>query len=330
MDVTDFLKNIKNYKDSRMFLIAGEENYLRDTAVEKLLEILPFGSRELNCARITGKADLAAIRAACEQLPCLADCRVVMLEDLDFFEKGDAKGLIEYLGQASPTTRIVFICRKMPDARRSLYKYLEKNAVVVQAGELKDSELIRWILATAKKKKCRISKEDAQFLCEMAGRDMYTLQHEIDKFAMLGKGEVTRDDLEALASRTTEYDTFSFHKLMLEEKYEQAFAILAEISRSGQEYLKFLGLIASKFTPMYMAKSCLNAGYSEREAAGELMSRAGIKKYPAELAVQECKKFTIRQLRDAIRLLEKADLTIKSGGADEGCQPTLLRIYGVV
>ena len=330
MEVAEFLKTIGEYKEGQLFFLYGTEDYLRETALERLMEQFPYANREMNVDSREGKATAAEIRAVCEQLPCFAGCRVVLLHNLELFEKGEAKPLTEYLGQAPATTKIVFLLDHMPDARRALYKYLEKNAVCVQAKPLKEGELVRWVVTSARRRKLKLSREDAGFLVERSGTDMRTLLHELDKFAALGRTEVSREDIEALASRTTEYDTFSFHRLMLERKYEAAFGILREIARSRPEYMKFLGLIASKFTPMVLAKTCLNAGYSESAAAAELVKRAKLKRYPAELAVRECKHFTVQQLRRSIALLDEYDLALKSGGVDEGWQPMMLKIYGVI
>ena len=59
-----------------------------------------------------------------------------------------------------------------------------------------------------------------------------------------------------------------------------------KVQRDRKNFAGFIGLIISKISPIYMAKSCLNAGWTQRMAVAE-MQKAGIKEYPAKLACED-------------------------------------------
>ncbi|MBQ9941755.1 MAG: DNA polymerase III subunit delta [Christensenellaceae bacterium] len=327
MQVTQFLKEIDKHLDRRLFLICGEEDYLRKTALDRLLSKLPCGSLDLNCNFLSPKADLKALRDLAEQIPCFAECRIVVLEDSELLEKGDGKAVCDYLDVSSDMTKIIFVCKKAPDARRALSKYLDKNALRIEAGSLSEMDLLRWVGTSARRRKLELSRENAQLLCDISGEEMSTLLHELDKLAALGKPRVEREDILALASHTTQYDAFAFHGLMMQKRVEEAFAILREIQKRRDDIMSFLGLIASKFSPMAMAKYCLYCGMTDCAAAEELIKQQKMKKYPAEIAVRESKRFSMAHLQRAVRLLEAYDLAVKSGGSDMGVEAVLLRVY---
>ena len=163
---------------------------------------------------------------------------------------------------------------------------------------------------------------------EVCGSDMYAIQNELRKlkyYPASGSGE----GMEAILSASTEFDTFSFHKLMMAGSYDKAMDILRKVQRDRRSLAGFIGLIISKFSPIYMAKACLNAGWTQRMAIAEMV-KAGIKEYPAKLACGDAAHFTLLQLKQSLKLLEEVDFSMKSGGGNQGLETAMLRIYGAV
>lgn len=328
MQAADFLKNATKYSSERLFYLYGTEPYFLELSQRRLLSMLSPDNPEWNVTRFQGKAEISEIFAMCEQVPCFAEHRVVVLADLDVFAKTEeAKKLLEYLEHAPETAKILVVYSGQPDNRKVFFKGLPKLALTIEAAQLKEQELLRWVAATAKKKGFKLLRPEAEFLVEVSGSDMHTILNELGKLAMLGIAQPTCEDMRDILSKTTEFNTFHFHDYMMNGQYEQAFSILAQIQKDAKEYLKFLGLIISKFAPMVLAKSCLNAGYTDSAAALELSKRAGIKNYPAQLAVRDAKRYTLRHLKYAIRLLEEYDFVLKTGGPNEGSVPLFLKLY---
>ena len=122
---------------------------------------------------------------------------------------------------------------------------------------------------------------------------------------------------------------FLFHGYMLEEKYGKAFKILDSIRAVEKTFIPFVGLLSSKFFPMYMAKSCVNSGMTPADAGKKVAEQLHIHPYAAKMAVQESGRFKIGQLRKSVELLGDYDLALKSGGADAGIENLVLKVYGV-
>lgn len=334
MDVMRFLKGLDGFLSRRFFLITGEEDYLRGAAVSRLLEALPLGQRELNCTHLPPKAALAQLRDVAEQLPCFAERRAVVLEESELLTKGDGKAVVNYLKGSNELTAILFVSRQEPDKRRALSKFLAENAVVVTAAPLAEADLLRWLATSARRRGFSLARPEALLLCRLAGTDMLTLLGELDKLAALGHAQITREDILALASHTTEYDALKFHDLMLEGKAREAFAIIGKMRgrRSGErdrELASFMALIAANILPMAQARYCLSCGMSDRAAADELVSAYKMHPYRAKLAVESCKRFSGQHLRRAVRLLERQEVAGKTGASQLGLETTLLLVYGL-
>ena len=329
MKAAEFLKNVEGNAGGRLYLICGEENYMRSTATERLLDALPLGMSEMNISRLGAKTPLKKIRDLGEQMPCFGDCRALVLSNLELLESSEGDELKEYLTRANETTRFIFVCEKAPDGRRGVVKYIKKEGCTVEADSLSEEDLLKWLASQARRRKLVMTKEAAESLLKISGTDMGTLLQELDKLAFLEKERVTATDVLDLASRSDEYNAFLFHDLMMEQKVPEAFEILRHITAKKSDYIQFLGLIGSKFSPMLLAKQALNSGMGNRSAEDLLVSKCGLKSYPAKLAVKDAMKFSLKQIKRSVRLLEQEDVAEKSGGKETGAERLMLEIYGI-
>lgn len=327
MKADEFLKG--KYSDGNLFFLWGTEPFLLHASIRALTDARAGEPAELNYARLPRSSKPGEIIAACEQLPSFADCRVVLVENSELFDKGDAAALTGYLPSLPQTTVAAFTYSGAPDKRRALYKYMAKNAVCVEAAPLAAAGLCRWMISQARRSGITLSPECARQLMEISGTDMYVLQGEIRKLAMCGEA-ITPQIVAQLASKSTEYNIFLLHGMMLEGNYAGAFALAGEIRAGERSFIPLLSLLSSKFLPMYMAKSCLNAGYSDTQAAETIAARAKLHPFAAKMAVRECKKLRLGDIKDAVRRIGDYEYALKTGGNDPGIECMLMHIYAAL
>ena len=326
MEATEFLRKLKEYRNNQLFFLYGAEEYLVDSATAQLVDALKVENFDFNYSVIRGKAEYRVVADLCRQMPCFAEHRVVQLEDLDLFEKSSQ--MPELLDHLPEYTKLLIVRHGKLDSRKAFTKALMKRAVCVTCEPLSDSAMLRWIVGAASKLGVALSRDMAGLIYEVCGSDMYAIQNELNKLKYYPEAQ-SREGIEAVLSSSMEFDTFSFHKLMMGGNYEKAMDILRKVQRDRKSLAGFIGLIISKFSPIYMAKSCLNAGWTQRMAVAELV-KAGIKEYPAKLACGDAAHFTLLQLKQSLRLLEQVDFSMKSGRGSEGLETAMLRIYGAI
>ena len=323
-----FLREKEKYFENNIFFLYGEEYYLRCAAKKALLEGLDMEPRELNYTVLPPKTGVEELIAISEQLPFLGEHRVVLWEKSELLQKGDPGKLTEYLPHINGTTKLIITASGTPDKRRAFYKLLAKTACVIEADPLKPAELAKWVVAHGKAMGLSVTAAAANALIEISGRDMGVLENVLQKLKYAGRERPERADIEEIASKSGEYNAFLFHEHMLKHRYQEAFRILAEIRANEKTFVPLVALLASKFSPMYMAKTCLNAGMGPDKAAEELRARLKMHPFAAKKAVEECAYFKIGQLKNAIRQLGAYDLALKTGGANPGVEALVARLYG--
>ena len=321
MKAEEFLRNIKAHVNDGIILIYGEQDYLRDVCIKKLMEL--YGADDNSTARFEGAPNASELISALNNISFFCPYSVAVADTLP--EGEEAERVIAFLEKMPMHARLIFALKDAPDKRRSFVKKLLKLCVEVEAKEEKN--LAAWAVKEAKRMGLKLTSADAQFIIEIAGEDMYSLRSEINKLAFLGKTELTRADIEENVSKSTDYNIFLLNTFMLEGKYAQGFELAREIIREEKSAIPLVALLSGRFYQMYLARCCLDAKMSDYAAAEELCRSAKIGKYAAKYVVADAKRLTAARLKEGIRLLARYDEALKTGGADEGIEYLLTRLY---
>ncbi|MGI6664664.1 MAG: DNA polymerase III subunit delta [Christensenellaceae bacterium] len=328
MQASEFLKKIKSLDLPHIYLIIGEEAYMADRVKEALYASFGMQNEGLNETIYREKMTREALQQACLQAPAFSPVRMVYIEEVDI---SDPTLMMDSLLPMIPKETIVLLRYvKQPDMRKAVYKKAREMSMVIEAEAPKGNALVTWVISTAKKEGIALTKQLAEILLEITGSDMYTIQNEIKKIKQNGIAAPTLTDLKTLLSTTTEYDVFQFHNDMMDKNYLAALEIFEKIKKSRSELIRFIGLLVSKFTPMYMARMCLDAGWNDAKTAAALVERTRMKPYPARLAVRDAKPFSEQQLKAAIGMLQDMDSYLKTGYPMIVFEAAFLRMYGAV
>ena len=103
------INDIKSGKFKKVYLLYGEEDYLRKQYRDKLRAALTTGEDAMNYAYFEGK-DIQAGQVIdfAETMPFLAERRVVFIENSGWFKSG-GDAMAEYLSTQCDTTVMCFV-----------------------------------------------------------------------------------------------------------------------------------------------------------------------------------------------------------------------------
>ena len=85
--------------------------------------------------------------------------------------------------------------------------------------------------------------------------------------------------------------------------------IYSEMIKQGEEPIKIIALLASKFRLMYQAVELTKSGCSQQDIASTL----GVHIYPVKLAIQAGMKYNMKLVLDYLNKLSDLDINIKTG-----------------
>ena len=101
-------EDIKNRAFHQLYLLYGEEDYLKKMYKNSLKQAVLEGSDDINYSYFEGKdTDVLQIKETVETLPFFNDYRLVIVEDSGFFKS--ANTLADYLEDMPESSIVVFV-----------------------------------------------------------------------------------------------------------------------------------------------------------------------------------------------------------------------------
>ena len=173
-------EEMKSGQLKQVYVLYGEEAYLRNQYKEKLKTALLDGGDTMNFHYFEGKdVRPAQIIDSAETMPFLAQRRVIMLENSGIFARGGEE-LAVYLGSPSETAYFVFV-EPTVDKRSKLYKAATARGRAIEFKAQDEQVLKRWILGFLKKDNKNITERDLNLFLDKTGNDMENIIVEMDK-----------------------------------------------------------------------------------------------------------------------------------------------------
>ena len=167
-----FNKELKEGAFHRVYLLCGEQAYLRIQNRDRLRAALLGDGDQMNVSVYTGM-DVTAREIIDEAmtLPFFADRRVILMENSVFFSKKastESDALAAFLPEIPETASLVFV-EESPDKRKKLYKAVQKNGFILNCEDLSPRMLGQWTGGLFKKAGLMIDGPTLNLFLETVG-----------------------------------------------------------------------------------------------------------------------------------------------------------------
>jgi len=319
-------RDLKAGKVAPLYLLFGPEDYLRDAAARVVTDAALKGAalREFNESSFgLASADVQHAIAAAEQLPMMAERRVVRVTDFAKLREADEEALMRYVARPVDTSVVLFIADDL-DKRRKLSKTLLEVCTSVEFAALNDSELATWARDRLKHLGANTDERTLRQIIALTGASVRQLATELEKLATaaLPGGHVTMEMVDALVGRSRELSNFELTDRLIARDRKRALETLSKLLDDGAEPVMLIGLLASSYHRLALAKDLMSRGAAESEVFRVVnMPFNQRKEFLATARRADSQELTRR-----IRRIAEADLAIKTslgGGGDRGSRVQL-------
>lgn len=307
---------------SPLYLLYGTEQFLINETKQKLLKnVLSDAEIDFNFSSYDlEEVPVETALEDAETFPFLGEKRLLFLYHPFFLTAEKKTGKVEhhlkklenYIMQPAPHAIVVFIADyEKLDERKKLTKLLKKHAVIGEAKQLKEQELIGWISDRASQYEVKISKQAAEHLAMLGGTNLMLLSSEIEKLALYAGKEQEIDDVmvDRLVAKTLEQNIFSLVDMVVQRKMEEALRIYYDLLKLNEEPIKILSILAGQFRLVYQSKALLKKGYGQQQIASFLK----VHPFRVKLAMKQANLFQEADLEKIMPLLAECDLQMKTG-----------------
>lgn len=308
---------------SPLYLLIGVESYLRDAAARAITIEALRGTllREFNDSHFSLAAgDGREAIAVAEQLPMMSRRRTVLVSDFGKLREAAEDVLIRYLSQPAESSVVIFVADDL-DKRKRLTKVLLETCTVVEFPALSDDAARFWAKERLKELGVGLDDRVLSEIVALVGTSIQTLSCELEKLATaaLGTGRITMELVDQLIGRSRELSNFYLSDHLIGRDRRRALETLHRLLDGGAEPVMLIGLIASNYHRLALAKDLLTHG--SREDVFRHVPMPGFKRSEFLATVQRSSPVKIAQ---AIKRIAATDLAIKTSQATPRLQLEML------
>ncbi len=305
-----------------LYLLVGCETYLRDRAARTISDAALSGTllREFNETPFSLQTESAmSVVAAAEQLPMMSERRVVRVKDFAKLRDADEEIMVRYLERPLDSTVLIFVADDL-DKRKKLTKALLANCAVVEFPAVKDAEAKTWARTRLKELKTTADDRVLTEVIRLVGTNLQTLSSELEKLsaAAIDSRQITAEMVDQLVDRSRELSNFDLGDQLVAGDRRRALETLHRLLEDDVAPVMLLGLIASNYHRLALAKELLKRG--RRDEVFKLIYGPPAKR---DAFMNTLQRSDAGRIARGLQLIAAADLAIKSslgGGGPKGAR----------
>lgn len=318
---TKLKKDLSSGELGRLYVLHGEEVYLRDHYLGRMKEkLVGQGMAEFNLHTINAKEfTTERLEQAVDCLPMMSERTLILVTDYDL-SKGsekDREELLRIFGQLPDYCCLVFLYDLIPykmDSRTKLAAGIKEHGCVVEFARQEQGDLVDWVHRRFRAMGKEIDSEQARYLIFLCGDLMNGLIGEIEKVGAYAKGSrVTKEDIDAVATPQLDAVAFQMTDAIGAGNFDRAMQVLGELLQMQEHPMRILFALSKQMRQLYSARLLME----RRQTAGDLARQWGIKPYPAEKLMNSARRFSLAWCRRAVIRCGQTDYAMKSSGANE-------------
>lgn len=321
--------HIKAGKPSPVYLICGDEGYLRRRSLEMLKEAyMPTFMPEFNYSEFDGaECTVDAIAAAVETLPVMTERRMVLVKDLDAAAIGaeqyrKLETLLHSLGDSGDTCVLIFFnvsvksSAKGGDRQGAMRTLIKKQGTVINCKTPSPAEIADILTASAREMNAALSRADAAYLVERCGTDITNLLSELAKLHSLCGGKITRAAIDGNTTQSVDVKAYMLASHVIQGKRREAFVIMEELFEERTEPVAVLAIMSGAFIDLFRAKLAA----AERKTAEDMTEIFGDeykgKEKRLSFSFRDSRRYSPELLRRWCTILCETDAALKSSRVD--------------
>lgn len=303
-------EDLKNKSFKRVYLLCGEETYLKTTYKNRLKEaLLPEGDT-MNLSVYEGKGiDVGEIIAQAETMPFFADHRMILIENSGFFKNASPQ-LAEYIPKIPQETCMVFVEDEV-DKRGRLYKVVNAAGRTVEMKRQNEKTLMNWVLRAMNREKKKITSATMELFLTRTGNDMEYISQELEKLLCycMGREVITSEDVEAVCTVRTENKIFDMINAISEKRQKRALDLYYDLLALKEPPMRILFLITRQFNLLMQVKQMLMQGFDQNTIAEKLK----IQSFIVRNCARQARSFTAESLEAAVKDCISTEEAVKTG-----------------
>jgi len=294
IDVVQLDQELKSGKLRPVYIIAGEESYLANSALQRIEEsALGADSNKLARRVFTGKeVSPHELLDTVRSLPLLGGRPVAIVRDAEGLSKDAFEKLADYVSKPLESSTLILVASKL-DGRSKFMQAASKNnaAAIIECKPLYANQIPSWINM------------------EIVGQDLGQMVQAIERLTLFigNRPAINLQDIEDAIAETTQRSIFELTNAIGLKKLSRAISVLTNLMEYGTPPILILNMVARHFRILTRAKEI-----SRGAANPEVASYLGVNPFFAKDYMEQTLLFSSSELRRSFGILARCDRELKS------------------
>lgn len=234
----DIISEVRAGRFAPVYLLMGDEPYYPELVCQAIIDnCLQDYEKDFNETICYG-SDVSAsqIVTTARRFPMMAERQLVVVKEAQ--QMKGIEDLAVYCSEPLDSTVLVLLMHKASaDKRRSLYKAVQKNGVIVDSPAIRDYEIASWISSYYRSKGLDIEPQAAALLGESAGTDLSVIAAETEKLLRNlpeGTKDVHVEDIEKNVGISRQFSIFELTRELSLKNSAKALKIATHIGTAAK------------------------------------------------------------------------------------------------
>ncbi len=293
-----------------VYLLYGEEHFLRQWYKQKLLKALNPDGDTMNAAFYEGKnIEIGPLIDLAQTLPFFAERRILVIENSGFF-KNKCDQLADYLKELPDYLCMIF-SEEQVDKRSRMYRAAAKIGRAVSFPTQDEKTLMQWISGIFSREGKKITRADMELFLSRTGSDMGSIHQEAEKLLCytIGKDNITSRDIEAVCVTQITNRVFDMVRAVAGKDQRKALNLYKDLLALKEPPMRILYLLARQFRHLMQTKEMLEEGKGQQEI-GQIL---GVPSFAARNYAHCAKRYRLGELKKAVEDFTDAEEDVKTG-----------------
>lgn len=315
------IADIKERSFKRVYLLYGDEAYLKKSYKNQLKEAVLNGADTMNFHYFEGKGiNPKEIIDMGETLPFFSEYRLIIMENSGFFKAAN-EDMAEYVKTVPESTILVFVETEV-DKRGKLYKAVKAQGSAVELARQPEGKLTAWVLGLLKRAGRKITERDMKLLLAKTGNDMENIAGEVEKLICytMGREVITAEDIEEICSEQISGKIFEMMDAISEKKQRKALELYYDLLTLKEPPMRILFLLARQFNLLMQVKELKRQGCDNAAIA----KKAGIPSFFVGKYASQAGRFEIETIKKALTECVETEEAVKTGRIEDRLAVELL------
>ena len=314
-------EDIKNGQFQNLYLIYGEEEYLKRQYKKKLIDALVNPDDNMNFSKYEGSSvSIPQVIDQAETMPFLSDYRVILLEDCGFGKKANDE-LNEYLKNIAEST-IFIIVEPEVDRRGKLYKTAKALNRDIEIKIPDERGLAMWIGSKLKDAGIQMKKDAWSEFFNRTNGSMDNMDRELEKLiSYVGDSkQITIEDVKEICIAQVETKIFDMINAIAAKNIALTLDLYHDMLSAKEPPMRILYMIVKQFRQMKIIKELASHGEND----GSIARKIGTYDFAVRKLRQLSSNFSNADIDSLLSDSASFEQKVKTGLMDENMAVELI------